>query len=516
MSSLSKIHASTKLRVGAFFVIYTVLLFFTARLTITGLDGKASVDSVIALTLFLIFLTASKKSFCLLLPVSTIFALYAPIGFEYGAPSFQYVISLLATDASEAGEFLALIPTKHYFKALAIPVLLSLSYFVAKKGNLRPWRNKLLITISLCIFVVLLNPIQFFGKLQSTIDEVQAEKQKLASFVTHNDWGQSIHQGQPKDYVLVIGESVRRDYMHIYGYPVENTPFLDKAPAVIVDGLYSAGTYTIGSLRLMLTLSDKNWQPNYSLNIIDLAKNAGFKTYWISNQGYLSQDDTPISAIGNQADYPIFLNKSSYYSSRYSDFKLLEILNSKLEEKAEGSRLFVLHTLGSHPNVCRRIEEMKDPFKVTDKKLEYVGCYVSSIKYTDQLLETLYTKLKNNQKANARAFSILYFSDHGLAHREDKGRIVINNNLLSRHHYFVPLILLDSEISERKYLTSEKLGLFFADGLSSWLGISNEKLSGYDLFDGVPDVSLLGLDKKIKSIQYEDPAIDITNVLLQN
>ena len=302
--------------------------------------------------------------------------------------------------------------------------------------------------------------------------------------------------------------------MHVYGYPVRNTPFIDQAPAIIVEGLNAAGSYTIGSLRLMLTLADKHWQPNYSLNLIDLAKSAGLETFWLSNQGYLSQDDTPISAIGKQADHPIFLNKSSYYSSRYSDFKLLELLNEKIQRQTSSDRLFVLHILGSHPNACRRIEDMSDPFKVTDKHLNYVACYVSSIKYTDELLQELYTDLKEQKEKTGREFSILYFADHGLAHKEDKGQIVINNNLLSKHHYSVTLFLIDSELNSRKYLVSQKSGLMFTEGLASWLEISNDKLSGYNLFDGDSDQTSFGLKEKIDAIRYVDPAIDISNALI--
>ena len=514
MAILTKLNG--QLRIGICFVVYAVLLFLASKLIITGLDGKSSSDSVVALTLFLLFLVASKKSFLVLLPLSVLFAFYAPIGFEYGAPSFQYVMSLLATDASEAGEFLSLIPLKHYLKALAIPLLLVASFLIARKGNLKPWRNKLLLVLSLIVFLVLINPIHFFSNLQSTFNEVQQEKQKLESFVTQNSWGTVEHITKKKDYVLVIGESVRRDYMHLYGYPIPNTPFMDKVPAIVVEGLSAAGSYTIGSLRLMLTLADKQWQPNYSLNVIDLAKSAGLETFWLSNQGYLSQDDTPISAIGKQADHPVFLNKSSYYSSRYSDFKLLELLNEQIKSSTSSDRLFVLHTLGSHPNACKRIENMSDPFEVTDKHLNYVACYVSSIKYTDQLLQDLYNNLMQQKENTGREFSILYFSDHGLAHKEDKGQVVINNNLLSKHHYSIPLVLIDSEFDSRKYLVSQKSGLLFTDGLATWLEISNDKLSGYNLFDGKNDSSSFGLKEKIEAIKYIDPAIDISNVLVSH
>ncbi|HAI6443671.1 TPA: hypothetical protein HLZ34_24520, partial [Escherichia coli] len=36
--------------------------------------------------------------------------------------------------------------------------------------------------------------------------------------------------------VIVTGESVRRDYMSVYGYPVPTTPWLNTAPGLFIDG----------------------------------------------------------------------------------------------------------------------------------------------------------------------------------------------------------------------------------------------------------------------------------------
>ena len=42
-----------------------------------------------------------------------------------------------------------------------------------------------------------------------------------------------------KNYVLVIGESLRQDYMSVYGYPLKTTPFLDDVNGVFIDAYYS-------------------------------------------------------------------------------------------------------------------------------------------------------------------------------------------------------------------------------------------------------------------------------------
>ena len=87
----------------------------------------------------------------------------------------------------------------------------------------------------------------------------------------------------------------------------------------------SAGTNTVASLRLMLTLPDKEkWEPNYDLSLVDLIKSAGLKTYWLSNQGFLGEYDTPVASLASKSDETVFLKKGgSFNSTNYSDFDLI-------------------------------------------------------------------------------------------------------------------------------------------------------------------------------------------------
>lgn len=512
---LSSVNLS-KLKQAVAFVLYAILLYVAARFLISGLDGHASRTAVFVLALSFIFLGSSKRSFFILFPIVTLCSLYTPVGFEYGPPDYQALSSLMATDAKESVEFLGIISLKSYLKALSIPLILGVCYLIAQRFKLQPWRNKSLVIVAVLSLVVLMKPLHFFSSLEKSYKQVEVEKTKLESLIQGSNWSDVTYQGGEKDYVLVIGESVRRDYMHIYGYPVNNTPFIGKAPATIVDGLTAGGTYTIGSLRLMLTKPDKQkWQPDYSLNVMDLANAAGIQTYWISNQGYLGEYDTPVSAIGAKATIQHFVNKSSYDTARHSDGILLNILQDYLSEKtSKKARLFVLHTLGSHPDACQRIEDMDDPYVVNDRKMSYVACYVSSIKYADEFLEKLYGQMKTYQKQSGRPFSILYFADHGMIHREIDGVIYLNNNKASKRHYSIPLLVLDSEASEHKVLNSVKSGLSFTEGLGTWMNITAKQMQHYDLFDGKSDEFDYGLKQRIQAIhEPDDPPIDISDYL---
>jgi glucan phosphoethanolaminetransferase (alkaline phosphatase superfamily) len=299
---------------------------------------------------------------------------------------------------------------------------------------------------------------------------------------------------------------------------VPNTPFLSKTPGTIVNGLTAGGIYTIGSLTNMLTVPNKEkWSPNYDLNLIDLAKSAGIKTVWLSNQGYVGTFDTPVSAIGNRADNVFFTNKKDFSRLNVSDFALLNKFKDTINGAENGKRLIVLHTVGSHPDACRRILDMKDQYRVTDSNFDNLACYVSTIKKTDIFLDRLVNILKENQRKTKREFSVVYFSDHGLRHNQKAGRSVRltnTNKEQSKLHYNVPLVKIDSSDTEHKPVNARKSGLNFTEGLASWMGIRNDKLGEYDLFDGKDDPSDYGLQKKLDAILAPaDPAIDISGML---
>ncbi len=514
----SKSGALVCLKIATVF-LYIACCYFFARFALTGLGDHFSSRKTLALTLFITLLCASKKSFYfLILPTSILVSIYSPIGFEYGSPDLQAVISLYSTDVAESIEFLSLISFSSYIKALSIILLPFIAYYIATFVNLKPWRNKTYVCLVIGTLVFLLRPTEFINRSITAVNDLESSISELEKYANKSSWGQSLSQTKNRDFVLVIGESARKDYFHIYGYPIRNTPFLDNVPGVFVDGLTAGGTYTIGSLRLMLTHGiQETWQPRYDFNFVDLAKSAGIDVTWISNQGYIGQYDTPISSIGHRANKSIFPNKGAYDKVNLSDFVLLKILSKELRNITNGgSRLFVLHTIGSHPDACSRLNDFPEQYKVQTQKLSYVACYVSTIKKTDLFLSRLYEQMKQHEAKTGRSFSILYFSDHGQVHRELDGKIYINNNYASKLHYDVPLIRIDSDATQREVLNSKKSGLLFTAGLANWLQIKNSQVPEYDLFDGVNDKTDFGLSEKIKQIKLSpDPAIDITNVLVK-
>ena len=248
--------------------------------------------------------------------------------------------------------------------------------------------------------------------LKETIDssvEIVNEWQKLKKMSQESNWGQStLENSKYQDYVIILGESARKDYLHAYGYPVNDTPFMSSANGTLIDGMTSAGSNTVASLRLMLTLPDKEkWEPNYDLSLVDLIKSAGIKTYWLSNQGFLGEYDTPVASLASKSDETIFLKKGgSFNSTNYSDFDLIPKFAQVLEDPTQGKRFIVLHIYGSHPLACDRVEDYPKIFNDNDieKKNEYLNCYITSIKKTDDFIKKVYENAQRKRAKNTPHF----------------------------------------------------------------------------------------------------------------
>lgn len=473
-------------------------------------------DTILLSMLFLI-LSSSKKAFYIVaFPVMLAYILYTPIGLTFGSPSYKYVASIFSTDFLESKEFLSQIPYKSWLTTILTIVLFFSFYYLTRKNSIKYYKNKTLICLLVIIALLDQAPFKFFNTLADSIIKVKDELALLNSFPIKNEWGKStINEKSKYDYyVLIIGESARKDYHHIYGYPINNTPFLSSSKGTIVNGMTSGGSNTVESLRVMLTKVDKNnLEPNYGLNLINLANSAGMKTFWLSNQGYMGKYDSPVTAISKNSDVKIFLKSGDYESSNTSDFELVDKFNALInkDNNTKEKRLIVLHLYGSHPHACSRISDYKRIVEVNDMKYHYISCYISSIQKTDEFIKNIYDILDKNYIENNKSFSIIYFSDHGQSHKIIDNRIVLNNNYEGKNHFDIPLIKISSDDDAQKNITSFKSAVNFVDGIANWIGISNKKLSNEDLFDGINDENDYGLKNRIKNINKEnDPAIDIT------
>lgn len=129
--------------------------------------------------------------------------------------------------------------------------------------------------------------------------------------------------------ILIIGESANYSHMSLFGYKRHTNPLLEKLakdPNFIYLKGISGGVSTPVSLPLLLNTI---YEPNNlkaieekQANLFRLAKQHGFKTFYIS-----SQSGALLTNLGAEfIDYKLFRNKELLLFSQYQDEALLKII----------------------------------------------------------------------------------------------------------------------------------------------------------------------------------------------
>ncbi len=252
-------------------------------------------------------------------------------------------------------------------------------------------------------------------------------------------------------FVLVIGESTTRHRMGIYGYPRQTTPLLSglKDELIVFKDVISPHTHTMASLSKILSLNNyENEERIREGSMIQLMNQAGFKTFWISNQKPIGWNESLISVMAKAADKTYFPNPTPEWQQTPFDENLLPLFQQVLKDNAQ-KKFIIIHLLGSHVDYKNRYPETfnlfteKPPF-TTSKRLEdfqLINEYDNAIAYNDTVLYDFIKALKLKDDKSW----LLYFSDHGedvfqvnnfFGHTESKGTYPM---------YDVPFVLWQSE-----------------------------------------------------------------------
>ena len=169
---------------------------------------------------------------------------------------------------------------------------------------------------------------------------------------------------------------------------------------------------------------------SFGVSFVTLANRAGFQTWWFSNQGQIGEYDTAIASIARRADEVYFLKEGNFEADKNTkDEALLDMTAQVLAQEHSQPQLIVLHLMGSHPQACDRTQGKYE----TLVRSKETSCYLYTMTQTDNLLRKLYDQLRNS----GSSFSLVYFSDHGLAFKE-RGKDVRNT---------LPMMISISKIS---------------------------------------------------------------------
>jgi heptose-I-phosphate ethanolaminephosphotransferase len=380
---------------------------------------------IVTLFILLIVPTFSKivfASFIIFLNITNIFI--GHIAIHWGYSQADITSRIEAAVLSPAYETFEYLNTYLDYKDLilgfySIGILFMLYRFLISFTH----AFKVVKLISISLFAIIIIAISFYKNPIKTIEpfsipdkiiKIIKNKRYSKLSVIRNNYLHSIekpvkiNQDAPYDTIVVImGESVNKNRMSIYGYDKNTTPFFsdlqNKEKNFYIFDAIAPTNQTRYSVPIILTKAHvHNFLHTYikSPSILTDFKQNSYKTYWISNQGRIGKYDSSISSIADEANTTIYANLS--YSRAKTDKVVLKYLDNIRQYKAR--QMYLIHLIGSHGSYDKRYTKEISLFKHAKNISQ---AYDNTIFYTDYILKQIFDRFKNNK------LLLIYTSDHG-------------------------------------------------------------------------------------------------------
>jgi len=394
-------------------------------------------------------------------------------------PTADTFAPMLETNPSEAADFL-----KDYTSAalvFCIALGVSLLALLFRYAQFEPVSRKtvmLAAPLCACAAVWALNSGQLFSRdfyvssaVLSYFDYVQQHKE-LEECIRNADSKNIVtvmEDDAPKTLVVVIGESLTRNHMQIYGYPRRTTPLLAKEPDLFVfRDVISPHAHTIAVLQKAFTF--KNWEQRaMHQTIIQALNGAGYKTFWYSNQPSTGAHDTAMTLLAHGANEKWYSSQGLLKISEQVigesslDSCLLPKLKQALADPAPHKVIF-LHLMGNHSSYNERFPSEMPIFYGSPpylnkalyssasrahqrEILSKTNEYDTAVRFNDQVV---FSFLQQARVHADQDIAFLYFSDHGDEIFEEKDFNGHNELVPTRNMFEIPFILWASPLAKHR------------------------------------------------------------------
>ncbi|MFT6625061.1 MAG: heptose-I-phosphate ethanolaminephosphotransferase [Cycloclasticus sp.] len=291
--------------------------------------------------------------------------------------------------------------------------------------------------------------------------------------------------------VLVIGESTNAQRMSLYGYSRKTTPLLDsmRNELIAFNNVISPRPYTIEALQQVLTFADQQNPDAYLKRptIMNMMRQAGYKSFWITNQQTQTKRNTMLLTFSQQTDEQTYLNNNRVQNSSQFDEAVLKPFEEALDDTSK-HKFIIVHLIGTHRSYNYRYPEKFNHFKnrvgipnwVPDDRVDEYNSYDNAVLYNDLIVSSLIKQLKKKAPNSA----LVYFSDHGEEVFDTKGDLFTGRNEAkpTLAMYTVPFIAWLSpswqvqknmnQFLNRPYLNS--------DFIYSWAELAGVNFQTYD------------------------------------
>lgn len=363
------------------------------------------------------------------------------------------------------------------------------------------------------------SPITFWPNQYKEYGHRVKELQRLKSdrdVFRSNFKSRYVAKNANRTVVVIIGESANRNNMAVYGYPRDTTPEMCKMRdrIIVFRDVISASYMTAPSLSLALTPANRENKDDWKglPDIIMIARKAGYKTFWLSNQ---NATDGLLTLIASNADVHNFYNQGDVISQGTYDDILLKPFKAALDDP-EPLKLIVVHLLGSHFHYKFRYPEKYSHFTSSSdqvgEQMKKAGRpdwmiakrneYDNSIRFTDAVWskmahDVFATMDTQNRK---KSVALLYFSDHGqeVGHYRDHG----GPSKSDKSGWEIPMVLMTSEMLPVSRSELEKRA-YQTDRLESMLlGMLKIDTPYYHVSDDILSKGFVPRDRAMEDKEY--------------
>ena len=438
--------------VALFFILFPLAFFLLDFINYS----RAAKIAITGMTTVGLLYTLSKKyntsSFLKYLLVIVSFILFLNLSFQaglrdiFGVAQDEMMImkAILGTDMQESYEFL--LQYRHFLTKHILILIFSFCVFYCMA--LRESKADIVVigkfTLVAWILLFLVGHLEksirrgspfvyfphFYTEWKAELTEVNKLNELLKDNINHKSMSdiKYIGQGKKNTVVWVIGESSTKYNWSLYGYDRQTTPLLDSIQdeLLVFDNINAAAPTTVPAFERMLTPATikkpELWKKEP--NIIQIAKKAGYHTYWISN--HTTDAHSGITYIfAKHADENYMTNRGKARGEGSYDASVLPAYKKALADPYD-KKLILVHLLGSHPAYNFRYPKEYAKFtetfddktakELSDKGIDkwaigFRNLYDNSILYGDYIRYTLLKLLQNSK--DAKHSSWLYHPDHG-------------------------------------------------------------------------------------------------------
>ena len=263
--------------------------------------------------------------------------------------------------------------------------------------------------------------LNFVDRIDDTLDWVAESGMKERLLELANTGLNVTTQEKEMTIILVIGESHSKAHSGLYQYSRDTNPLLKKrvenGELIVFSDVVAPHSFTMYSVPKLLTLAAHDTRETFLEvpNIFDLAKSAGFKTFWLCNHPAYTDKNMVYAPVTRRANVVVH---SSTGNIQNTDEALFSAYQNALDDPAQ-LKLIVLQLIGSHHDYEQTypadttafpLDSAPDFFNAEQKtNRRFVNAYDNSIRYNDYILDQLISRFSKNGK---KGF-LLYLPDHG-------------------------------------------------------------------------------------------------------